>query len=249
MTVLAIDAACAACSVAIWRDGHILAADRTATERGHAEILMPMLLRTLGRAGLEFAALTGLGVTVGPGSFTGIRTAIATARGLALALDRPIVGVTTLEAIAHAARSAASSGQYSVPCLVALDTRRADLYAQIFAPDGTARTPPEATMPQDIATALSEPSVLVAGNAAQRIAPLLRERGVEVAIASGDGNPDASVVAELAAGRLCTARKAAEGRAAEGQAADGQAAAFPAVPLYLRAPDATKPADGGRLRP
>ena len=244
MIVLGIDAACAACSVAIWRDGRILAADRMATERGHAEILMPMLGRTLARAGLGFAALTGLAVTVGPGSFTGIRTAIATARGLALALDCPIVGVTTLEAIAHAARGAALSGQFArraarggrsaAPCLVALDTRRADLYVQTFAPDGAARTRPEAAMPQDVAASWSDPAVLLAGNAAQRIAPLLRERGLAVAVAPGDGNPDARVVAELAAVRL--------------SAAFG-ADAFPAVPLYLRAPDATKPADRGRLRP
>ena len=230
MIVLGIDAACAACSVAIWRDGRILAADRMATERGHAEILMPMLGRTLARAGLGFAALTGLAVTVGPGSFTGIRTAIATARGLALALDCPIVGVTTLEAIAHAARG----GRSAAPCLVALDTRRADLYVQTFAPDGAARTRPEAAMPQDVAASWSDPAVLLAGNAAQRIAPLLRERGLAVAVAPGDGNPDARVVAELAAVRLSAAF-----------AAD----AFPAVPLYLRAPDATKPADRGRLRP
>lgn len=230
MIVLGIDAACAACSVAIWRDGRILAADRMAAERGHAEILMPMLGRTLARAGLGFAALTGLAVTVGPGSFTGIRTAIATARGLALALDCPIVGVTTLEAIAHAARG----GRSAAPCLVALDTRRADLYVQTFAPDGAARTRPEAAMPQDVAASWSDPAVLLAGNAAQRIAPLLRERGLAVAVAPGDGNPDARVVAELAVVRLSAAF-----------AAD----AFPAVPLYLRAPDATKPADRGRLRP
>ncbi len=230
MTVLAIDAACSACSTAVLRDGRILAADRIAADRGHAEILMPMVVRTLARAGLGFAEITALAVTVGPGSFTGIRIALAAARGLALALDRPVLGVTTLEAIAHAALGERRGA--AAPCLVALDTRREDLYVQTFAPDGAPRTRPEAAMPETIAAGLTEPDVLVAGTAAARIAPFLKDRGLRPAIAAGDGNPDARVVARIADGRL----------------AGGGAEAFPALPVYLRAPNAVKPADGGRLR-
>ena len=227
-----MDAACSACSTAVLRDGRILAAERSAAARGHAETLMPMIVRTLARAGLGFSQIAALAVTVGPGSFTGIRIALAAARGLSLALDRPVLGVTTLEAVAHAALRGSPGA--AAPCLVALDARREDLYVQIFAPDGAPKTRPEAAMPETIAAGLKDPDVLVAGNAAARIAPFLRDRGLRPSIVAGDGNPDARVVARIAHHRL---------------AGGADAETLPAAPLYLRAPDAVRPVDGGRLRP
>ncbi len=232
MIVLAMDTACSACSVAVLRQGRTLAAERSAAARGHAETLTPMIVRTLAQSGLGFPEIAALAVTCGPGSFTGIRIALATARGLSLALDRPVLGVTTLEAVAHAALGESRGG--SAPCLVALDTRREDYYAQTFAPDGTPRTRPEAAMPETIFARLQEPDVLVAGDAAARIAPLLSNRGFRPQIAVGDGNPDARVVARIVHRRLT---------------GGAHAEAFPAVPLYLRAPSAVRPAHGGRLRP
>ncbi len=202
-------------------------------DRGHAEILMPMIVGTLARAGLGFAGIAALAVTVGPGSFTGIRIAVAAARGLALALDRPVLGVTTLEAVAQDALDS-RDGRTAAACLVALDTRREDLYVQMFAPDGAPRTRPEAAMPQTIAARVKQPDLLVAGNRAARIAPLLRARGLRPVTAAGDGNPDAGVVARIAEGRLASGAAMRD---------------FPAAPLYLRAPDAVRPVDGGRLRP
>ena len=227
-----MDAACGSCSVAVWSCGRTIAAEQVAAERGHAEILMPMLTRTLGMADIQFSEITGLAVTVGPGSFTGIRIAIATARGLSLALGRPVVGVTTLEAIAHAARLSPPAGSMPASCVVALDTRRADLYVQSFAPHGAPTTPPACAMPQDVAAEVKGRDVLVAGNAAEKLLPLLHERGLRAVRAGGDGNPDARVVAQIAASRL----------------AGGGAERFPAMPVYLRAPDAIKPANRGRLQ-
>ena len=112
-----------------------------------------------------------------------------------MALGRPVVGVTTLEAIAHAARLCPPAGSMPECCVVALDTRRADLYVQTFAPHGGPTTPPACTMPQDVAAEVKGCDVLVAGNAADKILPLLRERGLRAVRAGGDGNPDAAVVA------------------------------------------------------
>jgi tRNA threonylcarbamoyladenosine biosynthesis protein TsaB len=70
--------------------------------RGHAERLLPMAEEALAEAGLGWDGLTQLAVSIGPGTFTGVRTALATARGLALALDLPLVGITTLAAVAAA---------------------------------------------------------------------------------------------------------------------------------------------------
>ncbi len=229
MTLLAVDAACAACSVAILENGRLRAAERIAAPRGHAEILMPMIVRTLAKAALGFVDLTGLAVTVGPGSFTGIRIALAAVRGLAVALDLPAVGVTTLEAVALAARRAAVGP--ALPCLAAIETRRADLYLQTFAADGVPRAAPAAAMAEDCAAALDDPALRLAGTGGARLAPLLEARGIRVVRVPGDGNPDARFVAVIAEGRLA------------------RGAPPPPAPLYLRPPDAVKNPGAGRLRP
>ena len=230
--LLAIDCAGAACSVALAAAGEIRAARSARLARGHAEILLPMIADTLAESGATYREIACFAVTVGPGSFTGIRTAIATARGLALALSRPLIGVTTLEAVARGARTASPEG--AADCLVALDTRRADLYAQRFASDGAARTRPLATMPEPLVASLGAGPLLLAGDAAASIVPLLNARRISFYGPVGEGFADAATVAGIAAERW-TSRLAGE--------------LPPVRPLYLRAPDATRPPGGGRLRP
>src|SRR5674476_345858 len=103
MTLLAFDTACDACSVAVWRAGRIVAHGAKAMVRGQSEELVVMIETVMGQAGQSFAALAAVAVTVGPGAFTGLRIGLATARAIALATDRPAIGVTTFEAIAAAA--------------------------------------------------------------------------------------------------------------------------------------------------
>ena len=230
--LLAIDCAGSVCSVALAAAGEVRASRSARLARGHAEILMPMIADTLAGSGIVYRDIGCFAVTVGPGSFTGIRTAIATARGLALALSRPLVGVTTLEAVARGARFAAP--QCDADCLVVLDTRRADLYAQRFAPDGAARTRPLAMMPEPLVSSLGAGPLLLAGDAAASLAPLLAARGVDFDGPAGDGFADAADVAGIAAGRW-------------DPRLSGKLP--PVRPLYLRPPDATRPPAGGRLRP
>ena len=231
-SLLAIDCAGPACSVAFAEAGEIRAARSTRIARGHAEILMPMIAETLDEARMRYRDIACFAVTVGPGSFTGIRTAIAAARGLALALSRPLIGVTTLEAAARAARLVAPES--GADCLVLLDTRRADLYAQRFAPDGAARSRPFAMMPEPLVSSLGAGPLLLAGDAAASLVPLLHTRGVAFDGPVGEGFADAAVVARIAAERRTSQP-------------DGEPP--PVRPLYLRAPDATRPPAGGRLRP
>ena len=100
MKVLAFDTALGACSVAAWSEGEILAARHQRLERGHAEALMPMVEAVRAEAGLAYDEFDLIAVTVGPGTFTGLRIGLAAARGLALASGVALVGLTTLEVVA-----------------------------------------------------------------------------------------------------------------------------------------------------
>lgn len=97
MTLLAFDTATALCSVAVYHDGIYTELQDDSTN-GHAERLMPMVKQVLEQAGIERTAIDGLVVSLGPGSFTGIRIGIATALGLASALGIPCYGVSSLRA-------------------------------------------------------------------------------------------------------------------------------------------------------
>jgi tRNA threonylcarbamoyladenosine biosynthesis protein TsaB len=125
MIVLAIDTCLSACSVALLRDGEALALASEPMARGHQERLGTMTHEVMDAAGLAFSAVDRIAVTVGPGSFTGLRVGLAFAKGLALALDRPCVGVGTLEALAA---SVDPAGRH----IAAIDAGRGHVFLQAF---------------------------------------------------------------------------------------------------------------------
>ncbi|MBP2235839.1 tRNA threonylcarbamoyladenosine biosynthesis protein TsaB [Sinorhizobium kostiense] len=130
MLVLAIDTCGSGCAAAVY-DGAteaLLAGAGETIGRGHAERLMDFIDEALGASGKRLEDIDRIAVTVGPGSFTGIRVGVAAARGLALALGKPAVGVTTLHAIAERARQA----EPGRPVLVAIDAKRDEAYVQCF---------------------------------------------------------------------------------------------------------------------
>ena len=102
MRILAIDTALEACAAAVLdtAQGAVVAHESIAMTRGHAEALMPLIARVMDASGGGFDALDRIAVTVGPGSFTGLRVGIAAARGFALATGKPAIGLTTLAAFA-----------------------------------------------------------------------------------------------------------------------------------------------------
>lgn len=103
MLILAVDTALNACSVAILRSGEVLLSRVEPMAKGQAERLAPMVQEVLAEARIAPSALDRIAVTRGPGAFTGLRIGLAFARGLGVALDRPCVGISTLEVLAHAA--------------------------------------------------------------------------------------------------------------------------------------------------
>jgi len=104
LKLLAVDTALGACSVAVLDGDAVLAHQFVEMTRGHAEALAPMVDGTMRKAGIAFAALDRLAVTTGPGTFTGQRVGLAFMRGLRVGLKKPLIGVTTLEAMAAATK-------------------------------------------------------------------------------------------------------------------------------------------------
>jgi tRNA threonylcarbamoyladenosine biosynthesis protein TsaB len=209
MRILAFDCAGAQCAAAVLSDGNILAARCIVAERGHAQLLIPMLVALLDEAGLEFSDIDRFAVTTGPGSFTGIRVALAAAHGLALGTGKPIIGITVFEAMAAANGS-------SSRLLVAIDSRRAELFVQLFDPAGLALTAPAMLAPEAVADWAGPGALALTGNAAALIAPHLAGV-VDNPPDSWATQVDPAVVARLAAERR---------------------AGTPPAPFYLRAPDA-----------
>lgn len=185
--LLAFDTSAAQCAAALVKGGRILATRTEAMDRGQAERLLPLLEELLAEAGLGWSDLDGLAVVTGPGNFTGLRIAVAAARGLALGLDRPAIGVSHFELIA-----AGVDG----PALVGLDDRRGGIAVQAF-DRGAPLGPPTPGWPSEAPS----PATLCLGNGAEAAATALglAHRPVE------SGTADLALVARLAAARLGTA--------------------------------------------
>lgn len=224
MKLLAMDTASAACSVALFADGEIATVRGEAMERGHAEALVPMVAAVLAEARAccpgGFADLDAMAVTVGPGAFTGVRIGLAAAGAMAAAAGLPIVGLSTLEVVA------AAQPEDAAPLLVALDSKRTDVYAQLFgaASDGPLAAP-KAILPDAIPALLPPGPLALAGDAADAVAAVLQISGRVFSRLAGHDRPEAPVLARLAAARI---------------ERDGPPAA-PPRPLYLRPPDVTLP--------
>ncbi|MGZ9099505.1 MAG: tRNA (adenosine(37)-N6)-threonylcarbamoyltransferase complex dimerization subunit type 1 TsaB, partial [Brevundimonas sp.] len=132
MNVLVIDTALGLCTAGVFAvdaaGARPLGLCSEAMARGHSERLAGFARDAMAGAGLDFAALDRIGVTVGPGSFTGLRVGLAFAQGLGAALDRPVVGVSTLDALAASAGPAAE-----IAALI--DARRGQVYARFWRGD------------------------------------------------------------------------------------------------------------------
>ncbi|HUH10253.1 MAG TPA: tRNA (adenosine(37)-N6)-threonylcarbamoyltransferase complex dimerization subunit type 1 TsaB [Brevundimonas sp.] len=216
MRVLIVDTALGACSAGVVEDGRLLGVRSELMTKGHQERLAGMARDAVAEAGCGFDGLERIGVTVGPGSFTGLRVGLAFAQGLGAALDRPVVGVSTLDALAA---SAPATGLVAA----VIDARRGQVYARLFR-DGVAQGAAEALPLEVAADRILEAA---AGNA-----PTLVGSGAQVL---SETFPDRFVDAVLKP----LPAPALEALARLTVAAD-PASALPR-PLYLRAPDATPP--------
>ena len=212
---MGLDTALQRCSVAILDGDRALASETAEMERGHAEHLAPMAVRALTIAGVSVADLKRVGVVIGPGGFTGVRVALSFARGLAIGMALPVIGVTSLEVLAAEAAEKAQT-----PLIASVvDARRGQVYAALYE-HGPAPVvapfvadPAEASKRLRNAAGRSEISAIGSG------ASLLADANFACILPSA--GIDAKIVARIASAATDPGK--------------------PPAPLYLRAPDAKPP--------
>ncbi|HEY2070980.1 MAG TPA: tRNA (adenosine(37)-N6)-threonylcarbamoyltransferase complex dimerization subunit type 1 TsaB [Rhizomicrobium sp.] len=187
MKILAVDTALGACSAVLLDSGRIAAHRFVFMDRGHAEALAPMVEGVMREAGIAFAALDRLAVTTGPGTFTGQRVGLAFMRGLRVALKKPLTGITSLAAMAEAAK--AETGL--VRAAVFHDARREEFYAAL---GGEPMLMARNDVPRALLDFADDKPLALAGTAAPWVA-----ENFAGGVLSSIRQPDALWVARLAA--------------------------------------------------
>jgi len=213
-TILAFDTSAAHCAAAVLKNDAIYAERMEPMERGQAERLMPMLEEVLAEAEITWRDLDYIAVGVGPGSFTGVRIAVSAARGLALALGIPAVGVSNFEIM-----RSRHGGSTAPAEIVSLPAPRGQAYVQHFR-HGVPQSPPQVIDPSDPSADLQAPmNMSIVGHRASEIAKPFETFARDAEIAE-------------------IARNIA--RLAEAKLTPGEAPDRP-VPLYVRPADTAPP--------
>ena len=227
MLILAIDTALDACAAAVLdtEAGKLIAQESQGMKRGHAEALMPLVGRVIARSGIGFAVLDRIAVTTGPGSFTGLRVGLSAARGIALAANKPIVGVTTLTA--YAAPVVSLNGEN--PVISAIDARHDQVYLQVVSGNGGTLIKPQVVPVEEALTAWQFGAPHLVGNAAGILADRWPAHAMPPVAVDAHEAPDIAWVGWL------------------GAAVNPGGA--PARPFYLRAPDVKPPKEPGLQQP
>jgi tRNA threonylcarbamoyladenosine biosynthesis protein TsaB len=224
MNILALDTTLGACSAAVVCDGEIFSAYELRS-REHAEAIMPMIAQVLDEASLGYEALGAIAVTTGPGSFTGVRVGVSTARGLALAAGLPLIGLNSLEVMAQMALEKIDA---AIDVLgIVVDARRGEVYLALYNSKGDVISGPAALSPYQAVEILPDHGqVVLAGSGGALVVDATAKTGLSIDCVLSELQPDAASLAAMA-----VTRAPVEG---------------PLSPLYLRPPDA-KPQTGKAL--
>ena len=207
MSLLALETATEVCSVALWQDGRPTSELTLRRPRAHAEQLIPMIEAALEQSQVVRQDLSGVAVSMGPGSYTGLRIGASTAKGLAAALDVPLIGVPSLEALAAQAEPWAEAGDLVA---AAFNARRNEVYAALYhvrARGDLEEAAPTSVLPvEDIEAWIGKPGgqrcwVVGEGGAATAVAA--EQAGMDYKRLSGETvAPSAAWVARRAWSRL-----------------------------------------------
>lgn len=214
MKILAIDTAHGICSVTLAEDGIIISSKTDSEPSKQAERLFSTIATILKENSLSYTDINAIAVDIGTGSFTGIRIGLAAARGIALAANIPVIGVTGFEALAFAAKT-------ENDLLIVLDAKRGQVYAQLFS-NGVAASEEIMLDYNEITNILPRGNVIIMGDGAALITPYLS--GINHSIIEEPKLSDANMIALVAHEKIKS----------------GNYKNNPA-PLYIRKPDAKLP--------
>ncbi len=178
MICLAVNTANTVLSVELVRDGEVLHYYETTETRNQGNLLLQHVKKGLEVAGLKYADIDLLAVVTGPGSFTGIRIGLATLRGIAMAADLPIVGVTSFEIFRDSRADCVN--------IIAIESWREELYFTAVGSDNSMVVAPVNEPPADFLRRLPRGAYSISGDAAHKLAALLPEaKNLGEAIAAG----------------------------------------------------------------
>jgi tRNA threonylcarbamoyladenosine biosynthesis protein TsaB len=194
MRVLAVDTATEICAVALWEDGRIAVQICLGRGANHARVLMQAIHEVFERSGASPGDLDAFVVSRGPGSFTGLRIGVATAKGLATAAGKPIVGVSTLDVLAHQAPDV-------TPLICPMiDARRGEVYWSVYrrTNTGLVMLSPEAVgAPEQVRIEGRQPCLFI-GSGARQYASVLQQRSTGIVLAeAAQHDPDPGTLARL----------------------------------------------------
>jgi tRNA threonylcarbamoyladenosine biosynthesis protein TsaB len=200
MNILALDTSIGVCGAAVLLAGGD--AQRTvlceeSMARGHAEALMPMVAEVMAGAGIGFAELDLIAATLGPGSFTGVRIAIAAARGFALVTKAKLWGTDSLTVMARAELMSGAIGG-GTTFAVAVDARGDMLYAGLYDGEGRKLDGPLLIGADEAVALLPDDLAIAVGSGAVHLADAARRQGRQVEAMRPDLQPSAAALAELA---------------------------------------------------
>ena len=200
MNILALDTSIGVCGAAVLLAGGD--AQRTvlceeSMARGHAEALMPMVAEVMAGAGIGFAELDLIAATLGPGSFTGVRIAIAAARGFALVTKAKLWGTNSLTVMARAELMSGAIGS-GTTFAVAVDARGDMLYAGLYDGEGRKLDGPLLIGADEAVALLPDDLAIAVGSGAVHLAEAARRQGRQVEAMRPDLQPSAAALAELA---------------------------------------------------
>lgn len=183
--ILAIETATAIGSIAVFEGEKLLAAMDMRRARSHARLLMPMIEQMLDYLEIKPAELSAIGVSKGPGSYTGLRVGVSTAKGLCMALDKPLLALGSLDTLALKAQKLAS--ELDALICPMLDARRMEVYCEVFDSNLDSRMPIEAKIIENGAfeEILSEHKVIFLGDGAAKCRPILSQSSNAIILDNG----------------------------------------------------------------
>lgn len=219
MRILAIDTALDACSAAVidTAGDRVLASESREIGRGHAELLLPIIDGVMKAAAVKFDAIDRFAVTVGPGSFTGLRVGLSAARGFALVSKKPVVGISTLAAFT----APLITQDQAVPVVAVIDAKHGNLYMQMVGAGGRTLVTARAASLRETVRAVALGPVRIVGTGAAILAAHWPAKTPAPILVDQRAAPDIIWIARI------------------GAAADPTQA--PPRPLYLKLPDAVPP--------